>query len=81
MRKGVVDKSGTTEVFGTLDNMVFSYTGNKLTSMTNTTEALAFEGMTGLGKSGTYAKTYDASGRLKKDASRGITNITYDNDG
>ncbi|MDE5874411.1 MAG: hypothetical protein K2H15_02090, partial [Muribaculaceae bacterium] len=26
-------------------------------------------------------KTYDASGRLKKDASRGITNITYDNDG
>ncbi|MDE5875086.1 MAG: hypothetical protein K2H15_05520, partial [Muribaculaceae bacterium] len=44
VRKGVVDRSGSTEIFGTLDNMTFSYTGNKLTSMTNTTEALAFEG-------------------------------------
>ena len=81
VRTGLVDRSGTTEFFVTLDDMTFSYTGNQQTSVTNSKEALAFEGMTGLGKSGTYAKTYDASGRLKKDASRGITNITYDNDG
>ncbi|MCM1491443.1 MAG: hypothetical protein NC095_11565, partial [Muribaculum sp.] len=53
------------------------YTGNRLTTVTATTEALPFEGRTGLAQTGTYSLTYDDAGNLKSDPSRGISNITY----
>ncbi|MDE6753512.1 MAG: hypothetical protein K2J82_02755 [Muribaculaceae bacterium] len=80
-RNGVVDRAGTSEFFGVLDNLTMNYTGNRLTSFRATTEALPFEGMTGIGKEGSYTLSYDSGGRLTADPSRGITSIQYDNDG
>jgi len=80
-RKGVVDKAGQSYIYGLLDDLTMSYAGNQLATISSTTEALPFEGMTGLGKTGNYTVAYDSSGRLSSDNSRGITGIEYDNGG
>ena len=80
-RYGIVDKAGTAETLGMLDNLAMTYTGNRTVSLRVLSNAVPFDGMTGFGLNGNYALTYDESGRLLKDASRGIQNIQYDNDG
>lgn len=76
-RRGIVDKALTQEIAGELDDLTMGYTGNRLTTVTATTEALPFEGRTGLAQTGTYNLTYDYAGNLKSDPSRGISSITY----
>ena len=81
-RKGVIDKAGTTETFGLLDKLTIGYSGNHRSWVNPSTEALPFEGMTGVGLNGVGIPcTYDASGRLNCDDLRGIESIEYDNDG
>ena len=58
-----------------------SYTGNRLTSVTVSTGAQVYDRRTGIRKSGTYSLSYDASGRLTSDGTRGMTTITYNNNG
>ena len=81
-RKGVIDKAGTAETFGLLDKLTIGYSGNQRSWVNPSTEALPFEGMTGVGLNGVGIPcTYDASGRLNCDDLRGIESIEYDNDG
>ena len=81
-RKGVIDKAGTAETFGLLDKLTIGYSGNQRSWVNPSTEALPFEGMTGVGLNGVGIPcTYDASGRLNCDGLRGIESIEYDNDG
>ncbi|MDE6813026.1 MAG: hypothetical protein K2J28_04220 [Duncaniella sp.] len=81
-RKGVIDKAGTRETFGLLDELSIDYTGNRLSSVSALTDALPFDGLTGVGlDKGSMAVGYDASGRLSSDARRGIVSVGYDNDG
>lgn len=81
-RKGVIDKAGTAETFGLLDKLTIGYSGNHRSWVNPSTEALPFEGMTGVGLNGVGIPfTYDASGRLNCDGLRGIESIEYDNDG
>ena len=81
-RKGVIDKAGTAETFGLLDKLTIGYSGNHRSWVNPSTEALPFEGMTGVGVNGiSIPFTFDASGRLNCDDLRGIESIEYDNDG
>ncbi|MDE6824975.1 MAG: hypothetical protein K2J27_09690, partial [Duncaniella sp.] len=48
-RKGVIDKAGTRETFGLLDELSIDYTGNRLSSVSALTDALPFDGLTGVG--------------------------------
>ena len=81
-RKGVIDKAGTRETFGLLDELSIDYTGNRLSSVSALTDALPFDGLTGVGlDKGSMAVSYDASGRLSSDVRRGIVSVSYDNDG
>lgn len=82
IRTGVIDKAGTNETFGCLDNLNMTYSGNKLTRVDAVTEALPFSGMTGIGRNSTdLSLGYDSSGRLCRDETRNIDLIEYDNDG
>ncbi|MBD5266119.1 MAG: hypothetical protein HDS44_04045 [Bacteroides sp.] len=81
-RKGVIDKAGTRETFGLLDELSMDYSGNRLSSVSALTDALPFDGLTGVGlDKGSMAVGYDASGRLSSDVRRGIVSVSYDNDG
>ena len=81
-RMGVTDllPSGS-KSYGVLDDISGSYTGNRLTSVTVSTGAQVYDRRTGIRKSGTYSLGYDASGRLTSDGTRGMTSITYNNNG
>ncbi|MCM1076944.1 MAG: DUF6443 domain-containing protein [Bacteroides sp.] len=81
-RKGIIDKAIDREMFGLLDDLTFSYTGNQISLVDASSEALPFYGMTGVGldQNGMRIR-YDASGRICSDETRGITLIEYDNDG
>lgn len=81
-RKGIIDKVGDAESFGVLDDLKMEYDGNRLSNIKAFTEALGFNGMTGLAINDDDLKlTYDESGRLVSDMSRDIVSIEYDNDG
>lgn len=81
-RKGIVDKAGGNETFGLLDNLNLSYSGNQLKSVSATTEALPFDGITGVGQNRSdMSLNYDASGRICADETRSISSVEYDNDG
>lgn len=81
-RKGVTDllASGA-KTYGTLDDITGTYTGNRLTSVSVTTGAQVYDRRTGMRKSGTFSLGYDTSGRLTSDGTRGVTSVTYDNNG
>lgn len=81
-RTGVIDKAGTAETFGLLDKPTIGYSGNRLSWVNPSTDALLFEGMTGLGRNASDMQvTYDDAGRMRSDETRGIETIDYDNDG
>lgn len=81
-RKGIIDKAGDSEIFGLLDNLNLSYSGNQLKSVDATTEALPFDEITGIGQNRSdMSISYDASGRIYTDETRGITLIEYNNNG
>ncbi|MDE7406994.1 MAG: hypothetical protein K2M76_01120, partial [Muribaculaceae bacterium] len=81
-RMGVIDRVGDEEYYGGLDNIEITYDGNRAVSVSAETDAVTFEGMTGLGLSATNLSiTYDSSGRLYSDETRGICSVDYDNEG
>lgn len=82
LRKGIADRAGATKVFGTLDDITLGYDGNRISTVTSQTDAVPFEGQTGLGRNGSdMAVSYDSNGRLTYDETRGIDEIEYSNDG
>lgn len=81
-RKGIIDKAGGSETFGLLDDLTISYSGNQLKSVSASTEALPFDGITGVSQNRSdMSLSYDASGRVCADETRGISSMEYDNDG
>ena len=82
-RRGVTDmlSGGAAAAYGVLDDVAASYSGNRLTGLAVTGGAKTFSRRTGIGRTGSFLLTYDESGRLVSDASRGIRSIGYDNDG
>jgi YD repeat-containing protein len=64
--------------YGLIDNLAYTYSGNKVTSIKDTGSAayssdFRYSNVT----NNTYTYTYDASGRMTKDTSKGITSITW----
>ena len=85
-RRGIVDHvdmgGPQMEVYGTLDDISISYDGNRISSVTAKSDAVAFEGMTGMGRNESdMSVSYDDAGRIVSDETRGITLIEYNNDG
>ncbi len=81
-RKGVIDKSSSSKITtGVLDQMSMSYAGNRLISIDCMSEALPYEGMTGIGKNDIFNLGYDSAGRLTSDFTRDILTVIYDNNG
>ncbi|MDE6266718.1 MAG: hypothetical protein K2M07_05145 [Muribaculaceae bacterium] len=81
-RYGIVDKSGINDlVFGKFDEAAMSYDGNQLIKVNSRSDAMEYEGQTGIGHRGISYLTYDAAGRLTSDGTRDIVNIEYDNNG
>ena len=81
-RMGVIDKAAGIETFGILDNLALDYSGNQIKSVSAATESFPFDGITGVGQNKSdMSLSYDASGRVCADETRGISSIEYDNDG
>lgn len=81
-RNGVIDRTpGGDEQFGLLDDIYMSYDGNRLTELWSQSQSADFESRTGLGSVSSATFDYDDSGRLISDESRGILQISYNNDG
>ncbi len=85
-RRGIVDMvdmdGPKMESYGTLDDISISYDGNRISSVTAKSDAVAFEGMTGMGRNESdMSVSYDDAGRIVSDETRGITLIEYNNDG
>ena len=64
--------------YGRIDYLTLSYSGNRLSTVKDTGSAaystdFRFSNTT----STTYSYTYDAAGRMKKDAAKGISSITW----
>lgn len=75
--------SGTSEHFGMMDNLDYSYNGNQLHSVTDTGDA-TYGFKDGNASDTTYSNgdgnddfKYDINGNMTKDANKGITAITY----
>ncbi|MDE6267007.1 MAG: hypothetical protein K2M07_06645 [Muribaculaceae bacterium] len=82
IRQGQIDPPSAGKVYcGDLDDLTLSYSGNRMTSIYARSNALDFEGQTGVGQNGNFKLEYDSAGRLTKDQSRRIRNIDYDNNG
>ncbi|MEE0977912.1 MAG: RHS repeat-associated core domain-containing protein [Muribaculaceae bacterium] len=80
-RQGEIDPPADGQIYcGDLDLLTMTYTGNQLTTLNARTNALAFEGQTGVAQNGRFTLGYDSAGRLVKDQSRNIRTIEYDND-
>ena len=85
-RRGIVDMvdmdGPKMESYGVLDDISISYDGNRISSVTAKSDAVAFEGMTGMGRNESdMSVSYDDAGRIVSDETRGITLIEYNNDG
>ena len=81
-RKGLTDKkpAPSDADFGMIDNLSFTYTGNRVTKITDAVTsgplyAGAFHFMDGADKPAEYL--YDANGNLKKDYNKKIVEIRY----
>ena len=76
-RRGLVNTYG---IFGQVDNLTMTYTGNMLTSVRDDASHSAYTGATDFdGVSGQeYPLTYNGAGSLVSDAGRRIARIDYD---
>ena len=84
VRYGVVDAVSDfdrVETFGTLDELACSYDGNRLSNVTAITEALPFDGVTGLHADGEFELAYNDAGDMVSDASRGLLYTRWNADG
>ena len=64
--------------YGKIDDLVYTYSGNKVTSIKDTgSAAYSSDFRFSNGTNTSYAFTYDAAGRMTSDASKGITSITW----
>lgn len=64
--------------YGLIDNLAYTYTGNKLMSIKDTgAAAYSSDFRYSNGTNNTYTYAYDAAGRMTKDASKGITSIAW----
>ena len=64
--------------YGKIDNLAYTYSGNKLSSVKDTGSACYSPDFRfSDGTNTTYNYTYDSSGRMTADASKGITSITW----
>ena len=82
-RHGIIDRDGfdRIETFGTLDYVMAEYEGNRMTGMLATTEALPFDGVTGLHADGEFELAYNDAGDMVSDASRGLLHTRWNADG
>ncbi len=82
-RHGIIDRDGfdRIETFGTLDYVMAEYEGNRMTGMLATTEALPFDGVTGLHADGEFDLAYNDAGDMVSDASRGLLHTRWNADG
>ena len=84
VRYGVVDAVSDidrVETFGTLDELSCAYDGNRLSNITAITDALPFDGVTGLHADGEFELSYNDAGDMVSDASRGLLYTRWDADG
>ena len=84
VRYGVVDAVSDfdrVETFGTLDELACSYDGNRLSNVTAITEALPFDGVTGLHADGEFELAYNDAGDMVSDSSRGLLYTRWNADG
>ena len=84
VRYGVVDAVSDfdrVETFGTLDELSCAYDGNRLSNITAITEALPFDGVTGLHADGEFELAYNDAGDMVSDASRGLLYTRWNADG
>ena len=84
VRYGVVDAVSDfdrVETFGTLDELACSYEGNQMRGISAITEALPFDGVTGLHADGEFELTYNDAGDMVSDASRGLLYTQWNADG
>ena len=64
--------------YGLIDNLVYTYSGNKLSTVKDTgSAAYSSDFRFSNGTNNTYAFSYDAAGRMTADASKGISSITW----
>ena len=64
--------------YGLIDNLAYTYSGNKATSIKDTgSAAYSSDFRFSNGTNNTYSYTYDAAGRMTADASKGISSITW----
>ena len=84
VRYGVVDAISDLdriETFGTLDELSCAYDGNRLSNITATTDALPFDGVTGLHADGEFELAYNDAGDMVSDTSRGLLYTRWNADG
>ena len=84
VRYGVVDAVSDldrVETFGTLDELSCAYDGNRLSNITAITDALPFDGVTGLHADGEFELSYNDAGDMVSDASRGLLYTRWNADG
>jgi len=84
VRYGVVDAVSDfdrVETFGTLDELSCAYDGNQLCNISAITDALPFDGVTGLHADGEFELTYNKAGDMVSDASRGLLYTRWNADG
>ena len=84
VRYGVIDAVSDfdrIETFGTLDELSCAYDGNQLSNISAITEALPFDGVTGLHADGEFELSYNEAGDMVSDASRGLLYTRWNADG
>ncbi len=84
VRYGVVDAVSDldrVETFGTLEELSCAYDGNRLSNITAITDALPFDGVTGLHADGEFELSYNDAGDMVSDTSRGLLYTRWNADG
>ena len=84
VRYGVVDAVSDfdrVETFGTLDELACSYEGNQMRGISAITDALPFDGVTGLHADGEFELSYNDAGDMVSDSSRGLLHTRWNADG
>ena len=75
-RYGIIDIIGGTPLHEEIDNVVFSYSGNRVTTATDSHEALIYSGANDF-TSGSSQYTWDANGNLVSDSGKGVVSVAY----
>ena len=65
--------------YGLVDNLTYTYNGNKVTRVDDATTATSYTGGTNFvnGANTNNEYVYDANGNMTKDLNKGISNIQY----